>query len=120
MAGRGHATAAPRRVRKSRRLMTNLRVDPLHFSPEPRWRALAPTGASQVPVASASGSFGTCRRGRVGVAPVAPTRVQDLSFEIPCPLPWLAMELHNRKPLTVLALGKVGQVLQDRVDVKMP
>src|SRR5437660_9926605 len=42
MAGRGHATAAPRRVRKSRRLMTNLRVDPLHFSPEPRWRALAP------------------------------------------------------------------------------
>src|SRR6266700_3157813 len=99
MTGQGHATAAPRRVRKSRRLMTNLRVDPLHFSPEPRWRALAPTGASQVPVASASGSFGTCRRGRVGVAPVAPTRVQDL---------------------TVLALGKVGQVLQDRVDVKMP
>src|SRR5260370_18444373 len=42
MAGRGHATAAPRRVRKARRLMTNLRVDPLHFSPESRWRALAP------------------------------------------------------------------------------
>src|SRR6266566_3620909 len=81
MTGRGHATAAPRRMRKSRRLMTNLRVDPLHFSPESRWQALAPTGASQLPAATASGFFGTCRRGRVGVAPVAPTRVQDLSFE---------------------------------------
>src|SRR6266508_2502515 len=27
------------------------------------------TGASQLPAATASGSFGTCRRGRVGVAP---------------------------------------------------
>src|SRR5258708_7894317 len=87
MTGQGHATAAPRRVRKSRRLMTNLRVDPLHFSPEPRWRALAPTGASQVPAATASGSFGTCRRGRVRGAPLAPTRGQDLSFENPPPLP---------------------------------
>src|SRR5258708_40072517 len=71
MTGHGHATAAPRRVRKSRRLMTNLRVDPLHFSPEPRWRALAPTGASQVPAATASGSLA-----RVGGGPCA-SRPQD-------------------------------------------
>src|SRR5438034_9890964 len=96
MTGQGHATAAPRRVRKSRRLMTNLRVDPLHFSPEPRWRALAPTGASQVPAATASGSFGTCRRGPFRVAPVAPTRVKDIAFEIPCPLPRLGMEPHSQ------------------------
>jgi NAD(P)-dependent dehydrogenase (short-subunit alcohol dehydrogenase family) len=58
------------------------------------------TGASQLPAATASGSFGTCRRGRVGVAPPPPAQpriwIVPNFFQGACEL---VHALHSRRSL---------------------